>query len=516
MSKDKGLSAGSVGLLGAITIGLACVAPPYTLTGALGPTAAAVGHQVPAIILIGFIPMLLTAFGYRELNNVMPDSGTSFTWGVRAFGPYVGWLSGWGLIVATCVVLSNIAGIAVDFFFLLISQLVSQEWSPWVASLTRDPVINIATCLIFMFLATFISYRDMQTTQRIQYILVSLQLLIFIGFGCVMFYEGYVLHVPNFSPIEASWFNPLEVSSFGTLATGISISLFIFWGWDVTLTMNEETKGASSTPGKAATWTVVIVVFIYLFVSLGAMVYAGTGTTGIGLGNPDIQNNVFFALANPVFGSFAALISLAVLTSSAASLQSTFVSPARTLLAMGHYGAMSKKFARIHPRFFTPGYATIFSAIATSIFYTVMRILSEKVLWDTVQTLGIMICFYYGLTAYSCVWYFRKKWFDSFRNAMFMLFMPLIGAMILTWLFVQTIVESMDPEFGSGSQIFHIGLVFWLAILLIGLGIVIMVYQRLRYPDFFFGKTGLSQGIADDKQEQEFAEHTPESVTVDI
>jgi hypothetical protein len=94
----KGLSAGSVGLIGAIVIGISCIAPAYTLTAALGPTVSAVGVQVPAIILVGFIPMLLVAFGYRELNKRMPDSGTSFTWATRAFGPWVGWMAGWGLV----------------------------------------------------------------------------------------------------------------------------------------------------------------------------------------------------------------------------------------------------------------------------------------------------------------------------------------------------------------------------------------------------------------------------------
>ena len=70
---------------------------------------------------------------------------------------------------------------------------------------------------------------------------------------------------------------------------------------------------------------------------------------------PDIQGNVFFSLAGPILGPLAFLVSLAVLTSSASSLQSTFVSPARTLLAMGHYGALPPKFAKVSPRFFTPG-----------------------------------------------------------------------------------------------------------------------------------------------------------------
>jgi nucleotide-binding universal stress UspA family protein len=92
---SKGLSAGTIGLIGAVVIGISCIAPAYTFTAAVGPTASAVGAQIPAIILVGFIPMLLVAFGYRELNNRMPDAGTSFTWArARSARGSAGWPGG--------------------------------------------------------------------------------------------------------------------------------------------------------------------------------------------------------------------------------------------------------------------------------------------------------------------------------------------------------------------------------------------------------------------------------------
>ena len=109
--------------MGAVVIGVSCIAPAYTLTAALGPTVSEVGVHLPAIFLVGFIPMLLVALGYRELNNAMPDAGTSFTWATRAFGPWIGWMGGWGLIAATIIVLSNLAAVAVDFFYLMLAQL---------------------------------------------------------------------------------------------------------------------------------------------------------------------------------------------------------------------------------------------------------------------------------------------------------------------------------------------------------------------------------------------------------
>ena len=482
----KGLSAGTVGLIGAVVIGISCIAPAYTLTAALGPTVSEVGVQVPAIILVGFIPMLLVAFGYRELNREMPDSGTSFTWAARAFGPWVGWMAGWGLVAATILVLSNLAGIAVDFLFLLIAQL---SGAPEIADLAANPVINVIVCLLFMAGATFVSYRDMQTTQKLQYVLVGFQVLVlvlFAGAALVEFSNGSAFEA---TPFDLSWFNPFAVSSFSAFAAGLSLSIFIFWGWDVTLTMNEETKDPDKTPGRAATLTVVTIVILYLLISVALLMYAGTGEGEFGLGNPDIQDNVFFALAGPILGPLAFLVSLAVLTSSASSLQSTFVGPARTLLAMGHYGALPRRFAQVSPRFFTPGFATLVSAFVASAFYAVMRFVSENVLWDTITTLGMMICFYYGITAFACVWYFRHQWFDSVRSAVFTLVFPLVGGIILAVLFVTTLVDSMDPDYGSGSSVGGLGLVFVLGMLIIVVGVVIMVWQAVKRPDFFRGRT---------------------------
>lgn len=482
----KGLSAGAVGLIGAVVIGISCIAPAYTLTAALGPTVSEVGVQVPAIILVGFIPMLLVAFGYRELNRRMPDSGTSFTWASRAFGPWIGWMAGWGLVAATIIVLSNLAGIAVDFLFLLIAQL---SGNPDIAALATIPWLNVVVCLAFIAAATFVSYRDMQTTQRLQYVLVGFQVVVLVLFAGAALIAAVSGNAWDATAFDLSWFNPLAVTSFSAFAAGVSLSIFIFWGWDVTLTMNEETKDPDRTPGRAATITVVTIVVLYLLLAIALLMYAGTGDGEYGLGNPDIQDNVFFALAGPILGPLAFLVSLAVLTSSAASLQSTFVSPARTLLAMGHYGALPPKFARVSPRFFTPGYATLVSACVAAGFYAIMRFVSENVLWDTITTLGMMICFYYGITAFACVWYFRKQWFDSARNVFFTLVFPLVGGVILAVIFVVTLIDSMDPDYGSGSSVFGVGLVFVLGVTIILVGVAIMIWQAIRRPAFFRGET---------------------------
>lgn len=502
---SKGLGAGTVGLIGAVVIGLSCIAPAYTLTESLGPVVEQVGPQTPAVFIVGFIPMLFVAFAYRELNSRMPDSGTSFTWATRAFGPWVGWMAGWGLAMATIIVLSNLAGVAVDFFYLALSQVFGGNAD--IAALADNRWINVGTCLVFVVVATTISYRDMRTTQRFQYGLVGFQMAAILLFAGTALWKGLsgngALHA---TAVKWEWFNPLAIqahgggSAFSALIAGLAVSVFVFWGWDVTLTMTEETKGSHSTPGKAATLTIVTIMAIYMLLTVGLMSFAGTGTTDGGLADPAISENVFFHLAHPILGGLGILVSLTVLSSAAASLQSTFVSPARTLLAMGHYGALPPKFSAVHKRFFTPGYATIVSAVATSVFYVVMRLLSEKVLTDTVTTLGAMVCFYYGLTAFAALWYFRRDWFASVRNAVLQFLFPLLGAVMLSAIFVKVLIDSWDPSFGSGSSIGGVGLVFILTVVIMGLGVAIMVWQRIRRPEFFAG-TVIPRGRAGDAHE---------------
>ncbi|MDP9937293.1 amino acid transporter [Paenarthrobacter nicotinovorans] len=479
---EKGLKAGSVGLIGAVVIGVSCIAPAYTLTAALGPTVSEVGVHLPAIFLVGFIPMLLVALGYRELNNAMPDAGTSFTWATRAFGPWIGWMGGWGLIAATIIVLSNLAAVAVDFFYLMLGQVFS---NPSLADLSKILPLNIATTLVFIAVACWISYRGMETTKGVQYVLVAFQLLV-LGWFAVSAFS----HVANGTAFDATaispdWFNPFAVDSFTTFTAGVSLSIFIYWGWDVTLTMNEETRNPEKTPGRAATVTVLVIVIIYMTVALATLSFAGVGDTGLGAGNPENQSSIFAVLAGPVMGPFAILMSLAILSSSAASLQSTFVSPARTLLAMGHYRAISPKFGRISPTFKSPSTATIAAAIAAAGFYVITRTVSENALWDTITALGMMICFYYGITALACVWYFRASAFSGVRSFFFKFLAPLLGGVILLVMFVKTAVDSLDPAYGSGSSVGGIGLVFILGMGVILLGVVVMLVMYRVRPEFF-------------------------------
>jgi amino acid transporter len=165
------------------------------------------------------------------------------------------------------------------------------------------------------------------------------------------------------------------------------------------------------------------------------------------------------------------------------------------MLAMGAYGAFPKKFAEVSPRYLVPSFSTVIAGVITGVFYTVVSLLSESTLLDTIAALGIMICWYYGITAFACVWHFRRELFLNLHNFVFKFLFPLLGGVILAAVFVISVRESMDPDNGSGTSIGGIGLVFFMGFGILLLGAVLMFVMRVRSPDFFEGRT-LRRGIA--------------------
>jgi len=322
-------------------------------------------------------------------------------------------------------------------------------------------------------------------------VLVFFQLGVLLLFAIMAFAKAGGPDDPGGIPFSWDWFNPFTGLTLTAFIAGLSASIFSFWGWDSALTVNEESKDSEKTPGRAALLCVVSILLTYLLVSISALMYAGDGTEGLGLGNEEISDNVFGALAEPVMGTpWNNLLFLAVLASSAASLMTTFLPTTRTMLGMATYGALPKSFARIHPKYLTPAYGTVVAGVIAGLFYGILTFVSEAVLTDTILSLGLMICFYYGLTAIGCVWYFRRDLFTSFYNFIFKFLFPLLGGIGLWIVFFITLRDSASPDYdGTGVDIFGLGVVFVLGLGLILAGAVLMFFWRFKAPAFFRGET---------------------------
>ncbi len=179
--EDKGLKKNAIGFISATVIGVASTAPGYSLAATLGLVTAVVGFQAPAIMLIAFLPMLLIALAYKYMNRADPDCGTTFSWVTKAMGPHLGWMGGWGIILADIIVMANLSQIAGLYSF----QLFGNN-SPTTFEVTLVGVIWIVVM-------TWICWRGVELSARTQQFLLGaefLTLLIFAVVALVKVYSG--------------------------------------------------------------------------------------------------------------------------------------------------------------------------------------------------------------------------------------------------------------------------------------------------------------------------------------
>jgi hypothetical protein len=128
--------------------------------------------------------------------------------------------------------------------------------------------------------------------------------------------------------------------------------------------------------------------------------------------------------------------------------------------------------------------------VVATVFYVGMTIISEDFLSDTILSLGLAIAFYYAITGFSCVWFFRRTLFSSVRNFVFRFLFPLLGALMLTAAFVFSAIDMFDKDYGY-TILFGIGGVFVVGIGSLALGIVLMIVWSFfaRSKPFFRGET---------------------------
>lgn len=468
---DKGLKGEALGFVSGVVIGVASTAPGYSLAASLGLVAAAVGFQAPAIMILAFVPMLFIAAAYYYLNRADPDCGTTFSWVTRAMGPWIGWMGGWGIILADIIVMANLSEIASLYSFYLFGIT------------DPDPAAVLAIGVAWIVIMTLITWIGIELSARTQVALLGMELITLVAFAAVALVKVYSGAVPDGVIPSLEWINPFLIPDTSALAGGVLVALFIYWGWDSTVTVNEESKDATEGPGKAALVATLILVAIYVIVSVAAQAYHGAGF----LSAEENQADVLGALATAVLGSpFDKLLIIAVLSSAAASTQTTILPTARTVLSMSAKKALPRYWARINPRFLTPGPATIWMGVLSIVWYVGLKIVSENILYDAISALGLMIAFYYGLTGYACVVYYRHELRKSIKNFVFIGVSPLVGALILTWALVQSMIDLSDPANStSGEAWFGFGPPLVIAVVMMAIGVVLMVAQRIREPEFF-------------------------------
>ena len=196
------------------------------------------------------------------------------------------------------------------------------------------------------------------------------------------------------------------------------------------------------------------------------------------------------------FGTFLGrLLLLMVLSSAAASTQTTILPTARTTLSMAAYKALPDSFAKIHHKYLTPTVSTIVMGGVSIVLYVLMNYISGgNVIVDAVTAIGIYIAFYYGLTALTCVWYYRKTLTSSARNLWMRGIIPGLGWVLMWGAGIYALQSDWTATFGytfftvPGLH-WQVGGIFLIALGAAIAGVLVFIYMRITAPPFFKKQT---------------------------
>ncbi|MEU5239129.1 APC family permease [Streptomyces lydicus] len=409
----------SLGVKDGVAIAASSTAATTSIGIGMGSLAAYAGRQTPALLLLAFLPILGIALSYARLNRTEPNCGSGYTWVGRSIGPWPGFLTGWVVLVGNVIFMAYTGAVTGSVVLQFLNKL--GLYSVW--GLRLDPSstgVSTAVGLVALVAVTVTAVTGVRAATRLQ-----MWLLIF-EYAVLLIFCGYALVIGD-QPFSLSWLNPFDIGSPQALAQGMVIAVFIYWGWDAAFSVNEETRSATDA---ARGGLIALVAMLGLFL-VGALAFQRVMSTGELIRNgPQALTFLGGRLAPE---PWASLPLAALMCSAFASLQSSVIPTARGALAMARDRTLGPVWQRVHPRYGSPAAGTlVVMALAALLAVLAVGIpkLNEMIL-TAVNSIGLTVALYYGLTALACAVRFRDSLRKGPVRALRDVVVPAVSALVL-------------------------------------------------------------------------------------
>jgi amino acid transporter len=457
---------GRVGLGDAIVLGLSSSGTAQTLAVSLAGLVAASRYGGPVPILICLIPMLGIAFAYQRLNRWDQSAGATYTWVARVFNPYLGFLSGWMILLyytlgtTTLTIPAGVYTLA-----LLDPALIDRHWAVFAAGAAWNLLI------------TAFAITGLKLVVRFEWAIVLFQYAVLLVVAAVALYAlAHGLTAVHFS---WRWFSLSAMGGLKGLMAGTLIACFMYSGWDAAIYVNEETRDRANNPGKAAIVSVAMLAVIYSLATLSFQAVLPPEELQLHAG--DALSAVSGRLLH---GPWSSLMALVVLLGTLATLQAAVVSAARMGLAMSRDRVMPGFFARMRPDGSTPWAATLTMSAVNLILLALAlgTTTTGAALTNAASSLGLISIVFYGITAAAALRQQRgspgKSGIDLVLGRLF----PLIGVLFSIGVLIGSLATgAVTPAvlaYGLGS---------------IAVGGAVAFALRFKGAPFFAARRGLGK-----------------------
>ncbi|MFI6435967.1 APC family permease [Streptomyces sp. NPDC050759] len=444
ISRGRGLQANALGTFDTVVMAVAGSAPAYSIAATTAVLVGSVGLASPAALLYCAIPMLGIALAFSYLSRIDVNAGASYSWVGRTLHPFLGFVSGWALVISATI-------------FMVAGSLPAGSMT--LALFDQDLADNTALSTVvgaaWFVLMLLVVLGGARLTVRAQLVMSGVELAILALFAVLAFF-----HTGNARAFDWSWLGFGHFDGMQGFASGALIAAFYYWGWDVTSNLSEETRNSRRTTGLAGLIGVGIVFLLFEVFTIAVNVI---------LTSKQIEENdanVLAVLGEEVWPGWGGkLLIVAVMLSTIATLETTLIQVTRSLFAMGRDRTMPSALGRVHRRWNTPWVAiVVVGAVALMMFIASNALGSVgDILSDAISAIGLQIAVYYGLSGLAVVVAYRKMLLKSTADFLLGGLWPLLGALFMFWIFVESLGELSTAAITIGVGGLAVGLIpmFW-------------------------------------------------------
>jgi amino acid transporter len=347
---------------------------------AIGNACFSGGPGVVILYIICAIACGFTAMCYAEFAARVPVSGSAYTYAYVSFGELFAWIIGWALIMEYSIGNIYIAFSWSGYFTNLLEgfHIHLPEWLAINFKSARDAAEGIVEskeglaawqkapliggmkvifdlpAVVINILITYLVYRGTKESRNFSNIMVYIKLVIII---LIIIVGAFYIDIDNWTP-----FMP---NGFGGVMGGVSAVFFAYIGFDAVSTLAEESKNPQRDLPRGMIYSLLITTVLYIILAL--VITGMVSYTLLGVSDPLAE---IFALKGVKWMLF--IVSIAAVVAMTSVLLVFQLGQPRIWMTMSRDGLMPKKFSEIHPKYKTPGFATIVTGLVVGlpIFFT--------------------------------------------------------------------------------------------------------------------------------------------------